>query len=94
MDHGPSAELLNSTHTFPCVYKIKAIGNVGESFEERVLAAVQSELGPDERFESSARTTPGGRHVSVTMDVPVKSAEQVRAIYRRIREVPQLTLLL
>ncbi len=39
------------------------------------------------------RTTPAGRHLALTLDISVQSAEQVRAIYAEIREVEGLTLL-
>ena len=43
-DHRPSAELLESSHDFPCVYHIKAIGTATNDFERRVVEAVASEL--------------------------------------------------
>src|SRR6202022_486123 len=44
MDHTPSEELLESTHPFPGVYQIKAIGVADDDFEGRVVEAVVSEL--------------------------------------------------
>ncbi len=38
--------------------------------------------------------TKAGRHVSVTLDISVTSAEQVRAIYAELGEVEGLMLLL
>lgn len=93
MDHRPSEELLESTHSFPGVYQIKAIGLAEEDFAGRVVEAVVSELiGPSE-LDYSVRSTPGGRHVAVTLEITVQTAEQVRGIYSRIREVKGLTLL-
>ncbi|MDR3632465.1 MAG: DUF493 domain-containing protein [Isosphaeraceae bacterium] len=93
MDYRPSQELLESTHTFPGVYRIKAIGSADDAFEARVVAAVASELADSSELDYSVRSTPGGRHVAVTMDITVQSAEQVRAIYARVHQVPGLTLL-
>jgi len=93
MDHRPSADLLESSHPFPGVYQIKAIGSSDGGFEERVLAAAAEELASPGEIDCSVRATPGGRHVSLTLDITVQNAEQVRAIYARIREVEGLTLL-
>lgn len=93
MDHRPSEELLESTHTFPGVYRIKAIGASDDNFEGRVIEAVVAELAGRSELEHSVRATPGGRHVAVTLDITVQTAEQVRAIYARIREVEGLAFL-
>jgi putative lipoic acid-binding regulatory protein len=94
MDHRPSEDLLGSTHTFPGVYRFKAIGTAEEGFEARVLEAVRSEVVSDSEVDYSVRSTPGGRHIAVTLDVTVQSADQVRSIYARIRELQGLLLLL
>ncbi|QDV35213.1 YbeD family protein [Tautonia plasticadhaerens] len=89
----PSAELLESVHPFPGSYQIRAIGSAEDDFEARVVAAVQEELAGPGEVDHSSRFTKGGRHVSVTLDITVQSAEQVRAIYTRIHTVPGLCLL-
>jgi putative lipoic acid-binding regulatory protein len=94
MDHAPSLDLLESAHQFPGVYQIKAIGKVEHDFESRVVAAVAAELVSPSELDYSARSTPGGRHVAVTLDVTVQTAEQVRSIYARIRDLQGLLLLL
>lgn len=93
MDHRPSIDLLESSHAFPGVYRIKAIGATGGDFVARVLAAAAEEVASAAEIDHSVRETRGGRHVALTLDVTVQSAEQVRAIYARIREVEGLTLL-
>jgi uncharacterized protein len=93
MDHRPSLELLESTHFFPGVYQIKAIGMTQDGFEERLVRAVAEELATPSELDYSVRTTPGGRHAAVTLDITVQNAEQVRRIYARIREIEGLTLL-
>ena len=85
--------LLESIHYFPGVYKIKAIGRADDDFESRVLEAVYSHLAARSDLDYSIRSTPGGRHVAVTLDISVQTAEQVRAIYAEIRDVEGLTLL-
>jgi putative lipoic acid-binding regulatory protein len=93
-DHRPSDDLLDSTHSFPGTYTIKAIGRASEDFESRVVAAVQAHLTAQSDLEYSARATPGGRHLAVTLEITVQSAEQVREIYAELRSVDGLTLLL
>lgn len=93
-DNRPSQELLESIHSFPGVYQIKAIGRVDQDFEARVIAAVTGEVVSASEFDYKVRATPGGRHVAVTFDVTVQSAEQVRSLYARIGEIDGLLLLL
>jgi len=93
LDHRPSTDLLESSHTFPGVYQIKAIGAAERDFTGRVIAAAAEELASISEIDHVIRETPGGRHVSITLDISVQTAEQVRAIYARIRDVEGLTLL-
>lgn len=94
MDPRPSLDLLESAHVFPGVYQIKAIGRVDDGFEGRVLELVRAELASVDHLEHSVRSTPDGRHVSLTMDVTVQSAEQVRTLYAKLQLLEGLRLLL
>jgi putative lipoic acid-binding regulatory protein len=91
MDHRPSVELLESTHSFPGDYKIKAIGLADDDFESRVVEAVCSLLPARSDLDYSVRATPGGRYIAITLDIVVQSAEQVREIYAEIHGVKGLT---
>jgi len=93
VDHRPSVELLESIHPFPGVYRIKAIGTTVDDFERRVVEAVVSQLPAASDLDYSVRTTRGGRHVALTLDITVQTAEQVRAVYAEIQNVAGLTLL-
>lgn len=93
MDHRPSLELLESTHFFPGVYQIKAIGIAEDDFADRVVEAAAAEVAGTSELDYSIRKTPGGRHVAITLDITVQNAEQVRGIYARIRALDGLTLL-
>jgi putative lipoic acid-binding regulatory protein len=92
-DHRPSVELLESTHMFPGTYQIKAIGAATDDFAGRVVTAVQEVLPAASDLEYSIRSTQAGRHVAVTLDITVQTADQVRTIYARIRDVRGLALL-
>ncbi len=93
-DPRPTADLLESTHPFPGSYQIKAIGRAQDDFVGRVVTAVVEELISESELEHSTRETPDGKHVSLTLDLTVQDAEQVRRIYARIRDVDGLKLLL
>ena len=90
----PPLELLNRTHHFPCSYVFKAIGHQEAGFAARVVAGVRDELcqdiDPPHRFRQSA----SGRHVSVTLEPTVETAEQVLAVYQRIARMAGLIVLL
>jgi putative lipoic acid-binding regulatory protein len=92
-DHRPSLELLESTHFFPGVYQIKAIGDASNAFESRVVEAVVSELVSPAELDYSVRSTPGGRHIALTLLITVQNADQVRTIYARLSELEGITLL-
>jgi putative lipoic acid-binding regulatory protein len=92
-DPRPPVELLESTHVFPGVYQIKAIGASADDFERRVVAAVAAELADASDLDYTVRSTRGGRHMALTLHVRVASAEQVRAIYGRLHAVSGITLL-
>lgn len=92
-EHDP-IELLESNHPFPGTFQIKAIGQAANDFEGRILAAVHEQLPAASDLDHTVRATPGGRHVALTLDVTVQSAEQVLALYARLREVDGLKLLL
>jgi uncharacterized protein len=94
MDHRPSAELLADSHEFPGVFQIKAIGSAESDFPARVIEAVTAEVGTAASLNHSLRTTPDGRHVSVTLNVHVENPEQVRSIYARIQALDGLRMLL
>lgn len=89
----PPLELLKSTHTFPCVYTYKAIGS-GPEFESEVVRTVQNAAGLEKPPHHSRRQSSSGKHLSLTIEVHVDSAERVLAIYAAIERVEGLSLLL
>ena len=94
MEHLPSIELLESTHVFPGRYMFKIIGRVEDGFVARVVAGVREELEAPTDPPYRVRETAGGRHVSVTLEPNVESASQVLAVYRRLRLLTGLVLIL
>lgn len=94
VDHSESIELLESTHLFPSRFMIKVIGTTDNDFVGRTVEAVRQGLQASIDPPYRTRETAGGRHVAVTFEPVVKSAEQVLAVYGRIRELQGLVLLL
>jgi putative lipoic acid-binding regulatory protein len=86
--------LLEANHSFPCEFTIKVIGRTEQQFVERVVAAVRlcQQLDCDPPFR--VRTTPNGRHVSVTVEPRVESAADVLVIYQRMRDIAGVVLIM
>ena len=89
----PAFELLEKTHVFPCPYLFKIIGKADEGFPARVVAVVREELLSEIDPPYRVREAVGGRHVSITLEPIVQSAEQVVAIYRRLGVLNGLVML-
>ncbi len=90
----PPIDLLEATHTFPGPFLFKAIGAHNKGFVARIVAAIREEM----RYESDPpyelRETSSGRHVAVSVELWVDSAERIRSIYERILKVEGLVLAL
>ena len=89
----PTLELLEKTHAFPCPYLFKIIGKADQGFAARVIAVVRTELTVEIDPTYHVREAVGGRHVSVTLEPVVQSAQQVLAIYRRLGALDGLVML-
>lgn len=86
MEREESLELLNATHNFPCNFTIKVIGLAADNFESRVVEVVRDALHIEE-VPFTSRETPKKKHIAVTMEPQLKSAEQVLLLYERIKSV-------
>jgi putative lipoic acid-binding regulatory protein len=89
----PAIQLLEATHEFPGCYMFKVIGRSERGFAARVVAAVRDELAEAADPPFRVRESAGGRHVAVTLTPTVQTAEQVLAVYRRIRGMAGLVML-
>jgi putative lipoic acid-binding regulatory protein len=94
MGEAQTIELLESYHRFPCSYTFKAIGKVENGFIARVVAAVRDELAFAADPPYHVRQSSGGRHVSVTLEPRMDSAQRVLDVYRRLRNISGVVLLL
>ena len=84
MDREASLDLLNATHQFPCAFIIKVIGVDQNDFVSRVVDTL---LHFDPEVTYQTRSTPNGKHVAVTLEPQLQSAEQVLLVYERMRSV-------
>jgi putative lipoic acid-binding regulatory protein len=89
----PTADLLDKTHVFPCSYLFKIIGKPDQGFLARVIAVVREELLLELDPPFRVRESVGGRHLSVTLEPEVQSAQQVLAIYRRLGVLDGMVML-
>jgi putative lipoic acid-binding regulatory protein len=71
----------------------KVIGRVDNGFVARVVAAVREELAENIDPPFTVRQATGGRHVAVTLQPELQSAEQVLAVYRRVQSLAGLVFL-
>jgi putative lipoic acid-binding regulatory protein len=89
-----SLRLLEETHEFPCEFMVKVIGRAHGRFVECVVQTVRQVQRLDEDPPFRTRETPSGRHVAVTLEPRVTSAEDVLAIYGEIRKIPGVVMLM
>ncbi len=94
MSGHPPRELLDQTHSFPCRFIFKAIGQANDEFASRVVATVRVALEQDFDAPFELRETSGGRHVAITIEPWVESSQQVIEIYTAIRELEGLVMLM
>ena len=89
-----SLELLESVHSFPCEFTIKVIGRSEGDFVARVLASVRTTLGVLNDPPHTLRETTGGRHVSLTLEPWMESAQHVLDVYAELRTTEGLVVLM
>jgi putative lipoic acid-binding regulatory protein len=89
----PAIDLLEATHQFPGPYVFKVIGKEENGFVARAVAAVREELAQPIDPPFSVRESAGGRHVAVTLQATVQTAEQVLAVYQRVSKLAGLVVL-
>lgn len=84
-DEEPHA--LDRSIKFPCNYKFKVEGDVGDEFIPSIRATVENVMGS--RLPRSALVSePAGRYQRVTITVEVQSARQVTGLYDALRTNP------
>lgn len=86
--------LLEDTHEFPCAFMFKVIGLAEDHFVDRVVDALcechHSIQDPPYR----TRQTPNGKHIAVTLEPHIESADVVLLIYRELQTVQGVVLVM
>jgi putative lipoic acid-binding regulatory protein len=93
MEDLPAIELLENNHDFPGPYVFKVIGLVDNGFVARVVAAVRDELAQEIDPPFRTRESAGGKHISITLEPTVQTAQQVLDVYRCIKKQAGLEVL-
>ena len=85
MSNDDFIEALEENHRFPGAYQLKVIGDNSDTFVATILATVREELKLLYEPRHQLKRTPQGRHVSITLDLTVKNAAQVAALYSKLQ---------
>ena len=92
-DRQNSIDILEATHSFPCEFTFKVIGKNEDSLLERVLTVFRDVLATAV-LDPAVRETPGGRHMSITINPHIESADCVLEIYGRLKSVEGVVMLI
>ncbi len=90
----PNRDLIEASQEFPGAYTFKVIGVADPEFVSRVLRAVKLCLDESAEPAFSSRSTPSGRHFSVTIVPDVRDADHVLEIYQQLRGLDGVVMLL
>lgn len=93
MESLPSRAALEAAHTFPGPYTFKVFGPNSDGFTESVRAAAVA-AASTVAVETTYRASANGRHVCVTLVITMDSADRVLDMYRALRAVKAVSLLL
>lgn len=89
-----SLETLRETHSFPCEFDFKVIGDNSEAFVAQVAQVGVNVLGDDAEPEVTTRESSDGTYVSVTMTVAVDSAGAILDIYEGMETIDDVQVVL
>ncbi|NBX92297.1 MAG: DUF493 domain-containing protein [Proteobacteria bacterium] len=90
----PPLELLKATHRFPGNYTFKVIGENENNLAARVVETAYMAAGPHSQPRHTVRETDSGKHIAVTLEVTVETAELVVRIYEQLVNLKGVILVL
>ncbi|MCB9507286.1 MAG: DUF493 family protein [Myxococcales bacterium] len=90
----PARELLESAHTFPGPYAVKAFGPHSQEFVDAVVEVATRHHDGDAPPGVSARASARGTHLCVTVTILAPDADAVIALYASVGDVAGLRMLL
>lgn len=94
MTRHENLDLLLSVHNFPGPYTWKVIGRTENGFVDRVLTEFRDALDLEFDPPYTTRETAAGRHIALTVEPWMDSADDVLDLYTRLRETEGLVVLL
>ena len=94
MSRSPSIESIEGSHTFPGPFRFKLFGPMDQSFVDGIRAHVEPLLGDESNYGIELRSSSKGNHCCVTLTMVAQSAVEVREVYDRLHDTPQLKMLL
>lgn len=86
--------LLNEQHDFPCDFVFKVIGKATDDFVQRVVSCIQDCLPGDTEPPHRTRSTPNGKHISVTLEPVITSAEEVLRVYAELKTIDGVVMVM
>lgn len=79
---------------FPCPYPVKVMARVAEGLRPRLDAIVERHAGPLHTVQISERPSAQQNFVGVTYVINAQGAEQIAALFRDLKEAPEVMLVL
>lgn len=89
-----SLETLRETHSFPCEFDFKVIGDNSEEFVAQVAQVGVDIIGDTAEPDLETRESSDGTYVSVTMTVVVESAGSILDIYDGFETIDDVRIVL
>jgi putative lipoic acid-binding regulatory protein len=79
---------------FPCDYPIKVMVRVEPGVRPGVTAVIERHAGPEAAASCSERLSAEGRFAGLTYTIRASGPEQIAALFRDLRELPGVMLVL
>ena len=89
-----SKETLEESHSFPCDYAFKVIGDNSEEFVARVVQVGVNVVGSEANPDVSTRESSGGKYVSVTIEMEMADAETILEVYEGFQAMDNVRFIL
>ena len=86
-DRQRAIELLEANHVFPGDYSVSVIATNDDAVEQAILAAAEVPGTPPRKPTHEVRPSAQGKYVSHRLTVRCEDAEEVLALYARLRAV-------
>ncbi len=80
--------------SFPCLFPIKAFGLASDSFDAEVASIVRRHAANLGEGAVEARSSSGGKYLSVTVTIEATSRAQLDAIYNDLSACDQVLMTL